>query len=105
MNRILLVCLLGIALLWNNSATAEKATTVTRIVDCQIEGHILIASSQQEDGVIIKVQIFNSSNELQFEESCSGYVCYVDLSGLHSGVYTAKVITTNTVYTWGFRRY
>lgn len=102
MKRILITCLLGIAMLLGNTATAEKAKTVKRAVDCYKEGYVLVATSEPADGTITKVEIFDFYDVLQLTESCSGYVCYVDLNSLHSGRYTAKVTTANTVYYEGF---
>lgn len=104
MRTIMLVCLLSTGLLLPIAKVKSSGVSnlTHRIVDCYKEGYVLVATSEPADGTITKVEIFDFYNVLQLTESCSGYVCYVDLNSLHSGRYTAKVTTANTVYYEGF---
>ncbi|MCW5906678.1 MAG: hypothetical protein KIS94_02380 [Chitinophagales bacterium] len=93
MKTILITCLLGVAMLFSETATAEKAKSAHRIVDVTKEGIILYVASQPEDGLITKVQIFDSSNELVFEKTYASYSVEVDLMEFRNGSYMAKVFT------------
>jgi hypothetical protein len=103
MKTILITCLLGVAMLFGNTATAEKAKKPFRIVDVNVQQDILLASSDAQTGGITKVEVLNANRELELAQQCGGgYSCEVDISGLHSGSYIAKVTTTLTTYTEGF---
>lgn len=102
MKSLMFFLLFGATMLFTKASTTPGNGT-KRVVDCALEDYILIATSQTEDGAIIKVQIFNSLNQLKLEEDCGGHSCHVDVSDLKSGTYTAKVFTTNApVYSEGF---
>lgn len=105
MKRILITCLLGIAMLFNETATAETAKSAHRIVDVNKEGVVLYITSQQEDGYITKVQIFNSSYVMVYERTYADYAVETDVTDLESGNYSVKVFTQYApVYTDYFTR-
>ncbi len=100
MKRILFVCLLGMAsLLPSNKITAATpSAAASRIIDCYVEGAILLATSDESTGTLISITIFNASNQEVRYQNCSGYSCSVSLVNLRSGHYTAHVVATNGSY-------
>lgn len=99
---VLLACLIGIGLLL---PTAKVNSSVVnhfckRVVDVSVEGFDLLCTSQSDDGTITKVEIHQQNpHRIVLTQYCSGYSCVVDLSGLPSGTYGAKVFCANTTYT------
>ena len=105
MKTILITCLLGIAMLFNETATAETAKSAHRMVDVNKEDLILYITSQQEEGYITRVQIFNSSYVMIYEKTYADYAVEVDVTDLESGNYSVKVFTQYApVYTDYFTR-
>lgn len=100
MKRILFVCLLGMAsLLPSNKITAATPSAAAScIIDCYIEGAVLLATSDESTGTLISITIFNASNQEVRHQNCSGYSCSVSLVNLRSGHYTAHVVATNGSY-------
>lgn len=71
-----------------------------RIIDVYIEEYVLIASSGSDDGPLTHINIRQTSNnELVLSQDLSGYSASVDISGLNSGSYTARVYTSVKNYT------
>jgi len=97
MKKFFYLCLLGTALLQGFAANATKAPQVYRVVNCYIEQHVLFSTSDDEDGPIKKVEVYNTAGQLVATELCSGYLCMVDISHLPAGRYTVKVTTANGV--------
>lgn len=104
MRTIVMVCLLGAGLLLPTAKVKSSVNTVIcRIVDVNVQQDILLASSDAQTGGITKVKVYDADEVLVLTQQCGGgYSCEVDISGLHSGNYTAQVITTLTTYTEGF---
>jgi len=107
MKRILIVCLLGMGLLLpatNLTAKefSKKEVFKKRIVDCFLEGDILIVTSDANTGTLSNVKIWSGGKQLVLQQSVSGYEDEVDLSSLPSGYYSAQVFTSLTVYSENF---
>jgi hypothetical protein len=81
---------------------ANTKTLLHRIVDCHLEGYILIANSDANSGTLTTVKIWDPQKHLVLQEAVSGYEDEVDLSGLSSGNYSAQIFTTQTVYSENF---
>ena len=105
MKKIVLACLIGMALLGAQPTANGNAKFASfsnkRIVDVYLEGMTLLASSDANTGTIVKVEVFQGT-ELKKTRSCSGYSCSVSLSGLSAGNYVARVTTSLTTYEEGF---
>ncbi len=92
--KMILTCLLGIAMLLGQTAWTTAPKTAHRIVDCDLEGHVLLASSQSEDGHITLIRVYNLNGPtLAIEKECYSYSEEVDISGLKHGSYQAKILT------------
>lgn len=102
MKRILIVCLLGMGLLLPSTTITAKEFSAKRIVDIFMEDDWLQATSDGYTGSIVKVEVFNSSEQKVLGESCRGFSCEVYIGGLPSGSYTAWVTTSLTTYSEGF---
>ena len=100
MKRILFACLLGMASLLpsNKISAATPSAAASRIIDCYVQGIVLIATSDESTGTLVSITIFNTSNQEVRNTTCSGYSCSVSLVNLRSGHYTAHVVATNGSY-------
>lgn len=94
--KTILTCLLGIAMLLGQPAWATTPKTAPRIIRCYEEDHILIATSDSEDGHIVTIMIYNLNGPtLALEDEFYSYSCQMDIAGLKSGHYQAKIFTEN----------
>ena len=79
---------------------AAKGFFTHRLIDIFIEDYAMMVASEGEDGPLVQVKIRRTSDQvLVLTENLSGYSDEVDISGLPSGTYSAKVYTTLTNYT------
>lgn len=107
MKKLMLMVALAAAICW--PLEEVKATMVKpchRIVDVNISGWVLYATSQTEDGTISKIEIYRNSDMalMLTQNSCSGYACSIDISSLAAGGYVAKVYCTYTTYNKQFKK-
>ncbi|MBK8658060.1 MAG: hypothetical protein IPN22_04100 [Bacteroidetes bacterium] len=98
MKRIF-TCLLGMGLLLHGYAAPGKANMSKRIVEVNLTGWELVATSEPADGKISQVQVIPAGSRTPVVvQYCDGYICGFSLYGLPSGTYEVKVICANTVY-------
>jgi|GEM_PF-5009555 hypothetical protein len=106
MKTLALACLLGISLLapiQGTFAAPEKTNAEKKIVDCSLEGQVLLASSNQSDGELkwIKIISYPSLNMVAYT-TCEGYSCSLSVAGLPTGQYYAEVLCHRTTHTFWF---
>ena len=101
MKKLLFAVLVGlVALAPTQFVKSSIANAYHRVVEVNISGWVLYATSDTEDGTITKIEVLNHRGQVVLTENrCSGYSCSTSISGLPSGVYTAKVVCAYTTYT------
>ena len=101
MKKLLFAALLAAVCCWPlEEVKATIANAYHRAVEVNISGWVLYATSDTEDGTITKIEVLNHRGQVVLTENgCSGYSCSTSISGLPSGVYTAKVVCAYTTYT------
>lgn len=103
MKAVLIALCLTICILPQATKAHSSFINLCKVVDVTITGWVLYATAATEDGEITKLEVFKLSNgEKVRSQNCSGYSCNVSLSGLPSGLYSAKVYCKNTTYTEQF---
>lgn len=103
MKKILIAALLGLSTLLPQTQVFGIASKSSRTVTSTIEGWVFIAHSDSESGTIDKIEIFTINGTVPVaKKKCGGYNCSIDIAGLPTGQYVAKVTTQNTVYTSQF---
>ena len=98
MKRILIVCLLGMGLLLPSTTITAKEFFVKRIVNCYLEGNVLIATSSGSSGTLTDMKIFDTGKHKVLEQALSGTEDAVDVSGLAAGYYSVQVFTTGSPF-------
>ncbi len=106
MKKILILCLLSMALLLpSTTITAKefsknntKTTSLKRIVDVTIIDEVLSVTSDASTGTLVWVKVYNTQKQLVLAQLLSGYSDGVDVSFLHSGMYSVTVHTSLTNY-------
>ena len=105
MKKLLFVCLLGLGMLLPSTTVTAKESVKHRIVDIGLEGYVLTANSEKEDGTIDLIEVRKlPDGKLMASEGCNDYTCSVDISGLPSGSYVVKVFATYTTYEMQFKK-
>lgn len=91
------------AALLPSNEVKSNTTYHSKKVDIHITQGVFFATSQAGDGAISRIEIRDVSTNtlLLMENACGGYSCFLDLSDLSSGTYTAKVICANTTHSEG----
>ena len=105
MKKFLLVCLLGAGLLLPSTTITAKETLKHRIINVGIEGWVLTANSQKEDGPITLLEIRKvPDGKLMHSQTCNDYTTFVNISGLPAGSYVVNVVATNKTFQQQFRK-
>ena len=99
MKRILIVCLLGMALLLPFTTITANNFLSNRIIDVTLEGDWVEITSDAGTGTLTNVIIYNSQEQKVLAEALGGYADGVDVGGLPGGSYKVRVYTTLTSYT------
>jgi len=106
MKKFLLVCLLGMGALLPATTTTAKESISKRIINVTMEDWVLVGTSQTEDGPIVNMSVLTVPGGTRVaSQSCSGYTCSLNISGLPSGAYVVWVTTTNSNFSKQFKKY
>ncbi len=97
MKKVLIVCLLGMGLMLPNNNITAKESVVKRFVDILKEGDILLSTSDEISGEILKVDVYKNG-QLVLTEEVGDYVSYINISALSRGTYVAQVTAANDNY-------
>jgi hypothetical protein len=107
MKKIILFSLVCMALLLPAvNTTSNAAAKFKKEVITNISGWVLLAGSGTEDGPIKAIEVYRlSTGELVRKVDAGGqsYSASIDLKGLPSGGYSARIICTNVAVTKQFK--
>ena len=94
MKKLFLSFLIALGMLLptvNNTADAASHFA-KRNIGATMEGYVLFATSDVEDGVIQKIDVIRlSTGERVILQECGGYECSVNMNGLPRGGYSVKI--------------
>ncbi|HXH19574.1 MAG TPA: hypothetical protein VNJ07_10880 [Chitinophagales bacterium] len=68
-------------------------------LDIQMQGEVLIASSDNPNDPLVKVEVFNGAGQKVAQGGCSSTKCTLDLSNLPTGNYLGKATSLRAVHT------
>lgn len=107
MKKIILFSLVCMALLLPAvNTTSNAAAKFTHRMTTLIEGWVLIATSNADEGFINGIEVYRlSTGELARKVETTGQTnqASIDLKGLPSGGYSARIICTNMIITKQFK--
>jgi hypothetical protein len=99
MKKVFVTCLMALGMLLPVSETTAKESAAKSIINILIDDEVLRASSQEQDGPIVKIVLLNDMRQIVQTEMCGyGYYCETYLRDLPAGLYIARVETTKTSY-------
>jgi len=70
----------------------------TDAINIEMNGDLLIATSNDPNDLLRKIQVFNESMQLVAQKKCTGMECSLNLSSLPSGIYIAVAYSQYNQY-------